>query len=134
MAKNIRMWSGVKRLPIEVTGAAHVSGELCYENGRIGIAVETNTIGAANTLLEGCSADLPVPASLTVGTPLYTAVAVPAAGSGATIQLPYQASTAVSSTLTATKSTNQFVGTLIEAPRNVGATLVGLVELVTINA
>lgn len=110
-------------------GAAHVSGELAWENGRLGVAVETSLVNGPNTFIQGCRAVFPVPASLSAGTKLYTAVAVPSAPGGATVQAPPSRSTNVATSLTTTSSGNIFVGTMVEASQAWGATTAADIQL-----
>jgi hypothetical protein len=114
---------------VKYLAAAHVSGELCWEGGRLGVAVETSLVNGPNTFIEGCVARFPVPAAQPVGTKLYTAVARPADPGGATVQAPPSRTTNVATTLTTTATSNIFVGTMIEASQAWGASTAARIRL-----
>lgn len=128
MATNIRVFGASPRLPVDACVGAHVSGELCYENGKVGIAVEANQAGAPNTLIQRAKVVYPVPAGTAAGTKLYM-TGVPVAGG--TIQAPPVRSVNVASTLTATATGNTLIGTTMDAAvaNNFGASTCANIEI-----
>lgn len=92
--------------------AAHTSGDLIIEHGMMGIAIQTNAVPSpiplqpnqpyVNTvvvLTERGVADLPVPAGIVAGQPLYAALPVGFAN-GATVQPVLSRATAIATRLT----------------------------------
>lgn len=108
MASNIRVYTRRPSAFIDSPAAAHSTGDLVIEGGKMGIVVETDvtsgslpgtspSLNPRTELAEYCVVDLPVPAGTTAGTKLY------APGSsfpnGTLLQAALQRNSAVASTL-----------------------------------
>jgi predicted RecA/RadA family phage recombinase len=126
--------------PVAACTSAHNAGDLVYEGGKLGVAVETNAAGGPNTLIQHGIVKLVVPAALAAGQKIYAATATFTAGQtvqavgtltapvAATVAPDNHRSAAVTSVLNTT-NTNALVGTLMTPSTTEGASVVADVEL-----
>lgn len=131
MATNILVFGASPRWPIDSPTAAHVSGEVAFENGKIGVMTETNVTSGGvngntplqntrNTLLERAIVMLPMPSAVAAGTKVYFLTASLTAG--ATVQLPPSRSTNVASTLQTSATSATLIGVTRDLAAPYGAT------------
>jgi len=131
MALNIRK-PGHPRLDVPACAGAHVSGELCQELGRIGVATNSNAVGGQNVLHEHATVTLPVAGAagaITAGAVVYAVGAAFVNGSTLQAFAPTFRGTAVVGTLTATATGNTLVGKTNGASYADGATVMAEIEL-----
>jgi predicted RecA/RadA family phage recombinase len=128
------------RWPVAACTSAHNAGDLVYEAGKLGVAVETNAAGGPNTLLTHGVFKLVVPGSLSAGQKVYAGTTSFTAGQTVqavgTLTAPVASTTAPdnhrSAAVTAvlnTTNTNALVGTMMTASTTEGASVVADVEL-----
>jgi len=131
MAVNARKMQS-PRLDVPGCAGAHVSGELCMELGRIGVATNSNAVGGQNVLHPHGVWVLPVAGAagaIAAGAKVYAAGTAFVNGSTLQAFAPTFRGTAVVGTLTATGASNTLVGTTDGASYADGATVVAEIEL-----
>lgn len=134
MAQNIRVWGARPVVNIDAPAAAHNSGDLVFEDGKIGVAIETNVASGNASALPGNSTvyntknelmqygvvDLPVPSAIAAGTKVYFLTASLTAG--ATVQAAPSRSANVASTLQTSSTSATLVGVARDAAAYYGQT------------
>lgn len=121
MAKNVRNF---RRPTWKVTScaAAHTSGDLVFEDGKVGVAVQTNLISTRNILVTGGTVTVPCPGGLAEGTLLYFPTASLTAG--ATVQAAPSGTTNVATTLQTSSGSATAMGRSTTAAYAMGASTV----------
>jgi len=119
-------------LDVPACAGAHVSGELCMELGRIGVATNSNAVGGQNNIQHHGVHVLPVAGAagaIAGGTAVYAVGTAFVNGSTVQAFAPTYRGTAVAGTLTATATANTLVGKTNGASYADGATVVAEIEL-----